>query len=108
MTSLTAAQLDGLIESATVDCYNDSEQICGLFTSLDEALTVPFATTVLGATVTVTAIDLSVDDQIVAVCTRGRSRQRIPLLELPMPDPPPPGAEWIEAYRRWSAQQRGA
>jgi hypothetical protein len=47
MTSLTAAQLDELIESATVDCYNDSEQICGLFTNIDAAVTVPFATTVL-------------------------------------------------------------
>lgn len=108
MRSLTAVQLDGLIESATVDCDNDSEQVCRLFTNLDEALTVPFARTVLGAAVTVTAIDLTVDDRIVAVCTRGMSRQRIPLLDLPMPDPPPPGAEWIEAYRRWSTQQRGA
>ncbi len=108
MTSLTAAQLDELIESATVDCYNNSEQIYGLFTNIDGALTVPFATTVLGATVTVTAIDLTVGDQIVAVCTRATSTQRIPLLDLPMPDPPPPGAEWIEAYRRWSTQQRGA
>lgn len=108
MRSLTAVQLDGPIEAATVDCDNDSEQVCGLFTNLDEALTVPFATTVLGTRVTVTAIDLTADDQIVAACTRGASRQRIPLLDLPMPDPPPPGAEWIEAYRRWSIQQRGA
>jgi hypothetical protein len=108
MTSITAAQLDEMIETATMDCYNDSEQICGLFSKLGEAITVPFETIVLGATITVTAIDLSVDDQIVAVCTRGSIRQRIPLLELPMPDPPPSGAEWIEAYRRWSMQQRGA
>lgn len=108
MTSMTTAQLDELIESATVDCYNDSEQICGLFTNLAEALTVPFETVVLGATVAVTAIDVTVDDQIVAVCTRDTSRQRISLLELSMPDPSPPGAEWIEAYRRWSTQQRGA
>jgi hypothetical protein len=105
---MTPAQLDEMIETATVDCYNDSEQVCGLFTMIDEALTVPFATIVLGATVTVTAIDLAVDDQIMAVCTRDKSRQRIPLVELPLPAPPPPGAEWIEAYRRWSTQQRGA
>jgi hypothetical protein len=108
MTSPTAALLDELIESATVDCYNDSEQVCGLFTMLDDALTVPFETIVLGATVTVTAIDLTVDDQIVAICTRGTSTQRIALLDLPIADPPPPGAEWIEAYRRWSTQQAGA
>jgi hypothetical protein len=108
MTSITAAQLDEMIDTATMDCYNDSEQVCGLFTKLGEALTVPFETIVLGATVTVAAIDLSVDDQIVAVCGRGSIRQRIPLLELTLPDLPPHGAEWIEAYRRWSTQQRGA
>jgi hypothetical protein len=47
-------------------------------------------------------IDLTDDEEIVAVCVRGRSRQPIRLLELPLPDPPPDGAEWIEAYRRWA------
>lgn len=107
MTPITAAQLDEMIETATVDCYNDSEQVCGLFTMIDETVTVPFATIVLGAPVTVTAIDLAVDDQIVAVCTRDTITQRIPLAELPLPDPPSSGAEWIEAYRHWSTQRRG-
>ena len=42
------------------------------------------------------------DEQIVAICSHGRTRQRIPILDLPLPDPPPPGAEWIAAYRRWA------
>jgi hypothetical protein len=55
----------------------------------------------LGVDVTVTSIDLTDDDQIVAICARGRSRQRIPILDLPLPTPLPEGAEWIEAYRHW-------
>jgi len=47
-------------------------------------------------------IDLTVADQIVAVCRRGAKRQWIPILDLPLPQPPPAGAEWIEAYRRWA------
>jgi hypothetical protein len=43
--------------------------------------------------------DLADDDQIVAVCARGRWRQRVPILDLPLPAPP--GVEWIEAYRHW-------
>jgi hypothetical protein len=90
-----------MIAEATVDCYNDSECITGFSTILDERLDMPFQTVVLGVEATVTGIDLTDDEQIVAVCARGRSRQRIPILDLPLPTPPPGGAEWIEAYRHW-------
>jgi hypothetical protein len=83
MTSIPAARLEEMIEQATVDCDNDSEQACGFFTLLDEALAVPFETSILGIAVTVTALDLTVDDQIVAVCTRAGASQRIPVLDLP-------------------------
>ncbi|HEV8275945.1 MAG TPA: hypothetical protein VGQ26_09645 [Streptosporangiaceae bacterium] len=102
MRSLSAARLEEMIEQATVDCYNDSEQACGLFTLLDQALAVPFKTTVLGVPVTVTALDLAVGDRIVALIRRNGERQRIPLLDLPLPDPPPAGAEWAAAYRHWA------
>ena len=52
--------LDAMIEEATVDAYNDEEQITGLFTMLEEHLALPFDTEVLGITVTVTKIDLTV------------------------------------------------
>lgn len=102
MASTSAARLDEMIEEATVDCYNDSEQVCGLFTLLDEALAVPFETTVLGATVTVESIELTFDDQIMAVCVHGDTRQLVRILDLTLPNPPPDGAEWIDAYRRWA------
>jgi hypothetical protein len=35
------------------------------------------------------------------VCSRGRNRQTLPILDLPLPRPPPAGCEWIEAYRYW-------
>lgn len=60
---------------------------------IEDNLAVPFTTTVLGAEVTVRKIDLT-DDGIVAVCARGRHRQKIDLLDLPLPTPPPDGAEW--------------
>jgi hypothetical protein len=93
-----------IIEQATVDAYNESEQITGWFTMIDENLVVPFGTMVLGVPVTVERLDLNDSEQIVAVCTRGRSRQSLPILDLPLPTPPPDGAEWIEAYRRWRAE----
>ena len=95
------ARLEEMIEEATVDCYNESEQMTGWFTMLEENLRVPFDTMVLGVPVTVKRVDLNRSEQIVAVCVRGRDRQALPILDLPLPTPPPDGAEWIEAYRHW-------
>jgi hypothetical protein len=66
-----------MIAAATVDCYDDSECVTGFSTMLDERLAMPFQACVLGVDVTVTGIDVADDDQIVAVCARGRWRQRI-------------------------------
>ena len=95
------ALLNEWVAEATVDCYNDSECITGFYTMLEEKLELPFQTEVLGVAVTVTDIDLTDDDQIVAVCVRGRTRQRIPILELPL-SAPPGAAKWIQAYRHWA------
>src|SRR5262249_39836346 len=99
--SPSRTELDAMIADATVDCYNESECVTGLYTMIEEPLEVPFQTEVLGVDVTVTGIDMDDDDHIVAICTRGRWRQRISILDLPLPTSPPAGAQWIEAYRHW-------
>jgi hypothetical protein len=99
---VSLAYLDKLISEATVDCYNESEQITGIFTMLEESLAVPFATTLLGLEVTVERIAMNDANDIVAVCRRGHERQRVPILDLPLPEPRPRGAEWIDAFRRWA------
>ena len=40
--------LDKLSEAATTDAYNESEQVSGFFTLIDDNLAVPFTTRVLG------------------------------------------------------------
>ena len=102
MSRSKRAVLDALIAEATVDCYNESECVTGFYTMLEDNIAVPFQTVVLGVDVTVTGVDLTEDGQITAVCTRGKAKQRIPILDLPLPTPPPKGAEWIDAYRRWA------
>ncbi len=99
---LPAAKLDELIEEATVDAHDESEQTTGFYTMFEEYLALPFKTEVLSVEVTVERIDMTDDEHIVAVCVRGKSHQRIPITELPLPDPPPKGWEWIAAYRRWA------
>ncbi|NKZ03127.1 hypothetical protein [Actinomadura latina] len=78
MTCLSDAELDALVEHASVDAYDEPEQRAAFHCLLEEHLTVPFQTTVLGVEVTVTEIDVS------------------------LPTPRPAGAEWIDAYRHWA------
>jgi hypothetical protein len=90
-----------MIEQATIDAYDESEQATGWFTMFEEHVELPFETVVLGVAVNVTSIDLRDGYQIVATCKRGRNRQAIPLVDLPLPSPRPTGADWIDAYREW-------
>jgi hypothetical protein len=101
----STAKLDQLIEEATIDAYDESEQRSGFYTMLEDHLAMPFQTEVLGVKVTVERVELTDDEQIAAVCTRGVSRQRIPVLDLPIPDPPPRGSEWVDAFRRWARER---
>jgi hypothetical protein len=97
----SAAELDELIDEATVDAYTDDEELTGFAVTIGDNLAVPFETTLLGVTVTVEKVSQT-RSGIVAICARGEHRQAIPILDLPLPDPAPQGAEWIAAYRRWA------
>lgn len=103
--SLSLTKLNEMIKEATVDAYGESEQTVGFFTLLEDRLKLPFTTEVLGIEVNVERLDITDEGQIVAVCSRGKSRQAIPILDLTLPNPPPEGAEWIEAFRRWARGQ---
>jgi uncharacterized Zn finger protein len=98
---ISKARLAAMIEEATVDAYGESEQTTSWYTMLEEHVALPFDTTVLGVVVRVAKLDLRADNDIVAICIRGRKRQSVPILDLPLPSPRPAGAEWIEAYRHW-------
>jgi hypothetical protein len=101
MTGLSEAELNAMIEEATVDCNDEEEALTGFATLVEENLEVPFETTVLGVKVTVTGVTHA-SHGLVADCARGRHRQTIHVLDLPLPEPSPKGAEWITAYRRWA------
>ena len=80
---LAVAKLDELVEEATVDAHDESEQTTGFYTMFEEHLALPFKTEVLGVEVTVERIDITDDEQIITVCARGKSRRRIPITESP-------------------------
>jgi hypothetical protein len=90
-----------MVKEAVIDCHDEEEALTGFATMVENNLVVPFETTVLGITVTVTGVT-HMSHGLVADCVRGRHRQAVHLLDLPMPQPPPEGAEWIAAYRHWA------
>jgi hypothetical protein len=101
LPSLNKARLKELIERAIVDAYGEEEQVGGFFTMIEEYLALPFRVKVLGVDADVEKVDMTLDGQIVAICHRGETRQKIPILDLPLPTPAPAGVEWIVAYRHW-------
>jgi hypothetical protein len=101
LPSLSKARLKELIEQAIVDAYGEEEQAVGFFTMIEEHLALPFTVKILGVDADVEKVDMTLDGQIVAICHRGKTRQKIPILDLPLPTPAPAGVEWIVAYRHW-------
>src|ERR1700726_4841851 len=99
LPSLSKARLKELIEQAIVDAYGEEEHVGGFFTMIEEYLVLPFRVKVLGVDADVERVDMTIDGQIVAICRRGKTRQKIPILDLPLPTPA--GVEWIVAYRHW-------
>jgi hypothetical protein len=98
---ISSARLAEMIEEATVDAYDESEQCLGWFTTFESYLEVPFETDVLGVRVIVEAIEQRDGNQIAAICKRGKDELMVGITDLPLPSPRPDGAEWIEAYRAW-------
>jgi len=101
---LSKSRLAQMIEQATVDAYGESAQATRRLTMIEENLAMPFETVVLGVPVMVERVDLNRSGQIVAICKRGRKQQLLSILDLPLLTPLAAGAEWIEAYRCWRAE----
>lgn len=101
LPSLSKARLKELLEEALADTYTEEERAVGFFTMIEEHLALPFTVKILGVEANVEKIDMTPDSQIVAICRRGKTRQKIPILDLPLPTPAPTGVEWIAAYRHW-------
>jgi Calcium binding len=98
---LSEKELNALVEEATVDAYNDEEQLSGFAVMIEDNLEMPFETTVLGVMVTVNGV-AQTESGIVADSVCDGQHQAISALDLPLPEPPPKGAEWIAAYRHWA------
>ena len=89
MATPASRDLDALIEEATVDCYDEAEQVAGFFACLEDELKLPFTTRLFGVDVSVVQIEQTEHDDIVAVCRRDNDTAAIRLVDLPLPTPSP-------------------
>ena len=96
------ARLRALIEEATVDCYDDSEQHIGLMTAVEDNVVCPFKAKVIGEEVEV--VELRTREAgygVDAVCRFKGKEYKIDINSLEWPKRKPDGFEWIEAYQLW-------
>ena len=82
--ALDLADLDSLIAELTVDAYGDEEQLTGLLTGAEDALSAGETATVVGVPVQITAVTAGPDVRrgLIAVCERGGERHEISLADL--------------------------
>jgi hypothetical protein len=96
------ARLRELIEEATVDCYNESEEHMGLMNMIEENVICPFNAKVIGEEVEV--VELRAPEAgygLDAVCRYKDKDYKIDVNSLEWIKQKPEGYEWIEAYHLW-------
>src|SRR5689334_22116208 len=95
-------RLQALIEEATVDCDDESEQFQGLVNMIEENVACPFPARVIGENVEVTALESPSDGfGVKAVCQYKGKEYRIDVSSLEWGKKRPKGFEWLEAYFEW-------
>jgi len=103
-TAKDRARLDALIQEATVDCYNDSDQHMGVVTMAEENVVCPFPAKVIGEEVKVVELHSRRSGfGLDAVCRYKGKDYKIDINSLEWPKKKPKGFEWIEAYQAWCA-----
>lgn len=96
-------KLDRLIEEATVDAYDESEQAAGFLTMIEDNMSCPFPARVVGELVEVEGFDSKGRNTVIyAICRRSRKKYLVEVTTLEWEGKPPKGAEWIEAYKAWN------
>jgi len=96
------AQLEELIDKATIDCYSEDEQHTGLLTMIEEHVVCPFRAKVIGEPVEVTGFQWPDSGLgLLAICLRKGNAHLVDIDSLEWIEPLPEGYEWILAYLRW-------
>ncbi|CAN5458342.1 hypothetical protein BH20ACI3_BH20ACI3_41450 [soil metagenome] len=94
------AQLEELIDEATIDCYSEDEQHTGLLTMIEEHVVCPFRAKVISENVEVTGFQWP-GHGLLAICRRNGKTHPVDIDSLEWIEPLPEGYESIAAYQAW-------
>ena len=96
------AQLEELIDEATIDCFGEDEEHTGLLTMIEEHVVCPFRAKVIGEPVEVTGFRWPDSGHgLLAICQRNEKTHPVDIDSLEWIEPLPEGYEWIAAYQAW-------
>ncbi|MBV8488619.1 MAG: hypothetical protein JO161_10105 [Planctomycetaceae bacterium] len=100
---LDANRLRALIDQATSDSYDESDEHAGLLGMIREEVACPFRARVQGEDVECVRFEWpKVGDGLNAICRSQKGKSRtVDIGSLEWTDPLPKGHEWIEAYLAW-------
>ena len=103
LARLDAHRLRALIDQATSDCYDESDEHAGLLGMIREEVACPFRARVQGEDVECVRFEWpKVGDGLNAICRSQKGKSRtVDIGSLEWTDPLPNGHEWIEAYLAW-------
>lgn len=95
--------LDEIIDDATMDTYDISEQVCGFQVLIEDAGICPFSVKLLDQSIKITQIKV-MRDRLVGVYRHNKTRHTIDLLYLEL-NPKMKGYQYLAAYKKWSGEK---
>jgi hypothetical protein len=101
--ALDESEVQAALEDATVDCYDEDEQLSGLLTIAQQELATPFQAKVLGEVVAVVDVKWPEDDRfgLDLVCEHKGKRYRIDARSVELLPPLPDGHLYLAGYLAW-------
>ena len=100
--SIKKSDIDRMIEEATVDAHDETEQAMGFLAAIQDEIACPFTAFIVGELVDVVGFDAEGNDPaVIAICKRNGKMYKVGATSLEWHERPPKGYEWIEAYKVW-------
>lgn len=104
--SVDSDEIREALEEATVDCYDEPEQIMGLAGMVDSELEFPFAAIAMGQAVSVTGAAESQHDAtgLDLTCEFQGKEYPLPATHVELVEPLPEGHRYLAAYLEWKVR----
>ncbi len=97
-------KLKALLKEATAHCYDEEDELWGIFSALMAGLSLPLEATMQGEAVTLVGLDGHTSAPEVGVMARvqkGGAEEAVALADVEATDLDSASAEWLAVHRYW-------